>query len=324
MKAAVLDGFGGPEVLTLAERPVPVPTAGEVLIEVLAAGVNRPDVLQRLGHYPPPPGAPDWPGLEVAGRVVGRGTDAGRYREGDLVTALVSGGGYAQFCTAPEGSVLPIPAGLDPVAAAALPETVFTVWHNLFQRGGLKEGETVLVHGGTSGIGTMAIQLACAFGATVFTTAGSAAKCAAAERLGAAKAFDYRRMDFVAAVRDATDGRGVDLILDMVGGDYVQRNLVAAAEDGRIVQIAHLSGNRVELDIGLVMRKRLTVTGSTLRNRPAAVKAAIAREVEAKAWPLVAQGRVRPLIEATYPLEQAGDAHRHIERDHIGKIVLSM
>lgn len=323
MAAVLMDGFGGAEVL--APREIAVPKIGphEVLIAVHAAGVNRPDVLQRMGRYPAPKGAPDWPGLEVAGVVAAAGKGATRFREGDGVMALLPGGGYAEYASAAEGSAMPIPDGLTTVEAAAFPETFFTVWHNVFQRGALKEGETFLVHGGTSGIGTTAIQLGAAFGATVLTTVGSAAKAEAARRLGASHAFDYRQDDFVEAVGRATGGRGADLILDMVGGDYVVRNLAAAAEKGRIVQIAFLRGRTAELDLSVVMRKRLTFTGSTLRARSLDCKAAIAREIEAEVFPLVASGKVKPLVDTTYPLARAADAHRHMDEDHIGKIVLT-
>lgn len=323
MIAATLNGTGGPEVLVPAERPVPRPTAGEILIAVHAAGVNRPDVLQRMGAYPAPKGAPDWPGLEVAGVVVSTGEGANRFSAGDRVMALLPGGGYAEYAVASEGNAMPVPEGFDFVEAAGVPETFFTVWHNVFQRGGLTAGETLLVHGGTSGIGTTAIQLAKAFGATVFTTVGSAAKCEAAKRLGADHAIDYRRDDFVDVVGRETGGRGVDLVLDMVGGEYTARNLSVAAEDGRIVQIAFLRGPRVELDLTPLMMKRLTLTGSTLRARSNDFKASIAREIEAKVFPLFEAGRVRPLIEARYPLEKAADAHRHMDEDHVGKIILT-
>lgn len=314
---------GGPEVLVPGERAVPAPRAGEVLIRVAAAGVNRPDVLQRQGGYPPPPGAPDIPGLEVAGEIValGEGVDAAQL--GRQVMALVPGGGYAQYCCAPLPNTLPIPAGLSMEEAAAMPETFFTVWHNVFQRGRLKAGETFLVHGGTSGIGTTAIQLAKAFGATVFATAGSQEKCEACLALGADRAIDYRADDFVAICGEATGGRGVDLILDMVGGSYIERNWDAAAPDGRIVQIAFLEGPKVTVNFARLMMKRLTHTGSTLRPRDVAFKAQIARELEEQVWPLVEQGRVRPVMDSTFPLEQAAAAHARMEGSgHVGKIVL--
>ncbi|UIJ70861.1 NAD(P)H-quinone oxidoreductase [Aurantimonas sp. HBX-1] len=317
------DGFGGPEVLKPGRRPVPEPAAGEILVEVAAAGVNRPDVLQRLGAYPPPPGAPDWPGLEIAGTVAAVGEGAGRFKPGDRVMGLVAGGGYAEYAVVAESNALPVPEGISLEEAACIPETFFTVWHNVFQRGGLKQGESFLVHGGTSGIGTTAIQLARAFGARVFATAGSDDKCRAAESLGAALCVNYRNGDFVEPLREAAGGRGIDVILDMVGGDYTNRNLKLAAEDGRIVQIAFLNGPKAEIDLALIMTKRLTLTGSTLRARPVAFKAGVARELEAKVWPLVADGGVRPLIEARYRLDQAAEAHRHMDEDHIGKIVLT-
>jgi putative PIG3 family NAD(P)H quinone oxidoreductase len=323
MTAIVLKGFGGPEVLVPEDRPVPRPGPGEILIEVHAAGVNRPDVLQRMGAYPPPKGAPDWPGLEVAGRVAALGEGAGRFARGDEVMALLPGGGYAEYVTVAEDNALPVPAGLGLVEAAAVPETFFTVWHNVFQRGGLVAGERFLVHGGTSGIGTTAIQLAHRFGAEVFVTVGSPDKCAAALKLGARHAIDYRQEDFVAAIEAATGGKGIDVILDMVGGDYTARNLKIAAEDGRIVQIAFLRGQKVELDLQPIMIKRLTLTGSTLRARTVAFKASVARELEEKVWPLLTDGRVLPLIDTTYRLEDAAEAHRHMDVDHIGKIVLT-
>ncbi|GGD29992.1 NAD(P)H-quinone oxidoreductase [Aureimonas glaciei] len=323
MTAIVLKGFGGPEVLVPEDRPVPRPGPGEILIEVHAAGVNRPDILQRMGAYPPPKGAPDWPGLEVAGRVAALGEGAGRFALGDEVMALLPGGGYAEYAVVAEDNALPVPTGLGLVEAAAVPETFFTVWHNVFQRGGLVAGERFLVHGGTSGIGTTAIQLAHRFGAEVFVTVGSPDKCAAALKLGARHAIDYRQEDFVAAIEAATGGKGIDVILDMVGGDYTARNLKIAAEDGRIVQIAFLRGQKVELDLQPIMIKRLTLTGSTLRARTVAFKASVARELEEKVWPLLTDGRVLPLIDTTYRLEDAAEAHRHMDVDHIGKIVLT-
>ena len=314
---------GGPEVLRAAVRPRPRPGPGEVVIEVEAAGVNRPDVLQRQGHYPPPPGASDLPGLEVAGTIVEVGEGAGEWSAGDRVCALLAGGGYAQYAAAPAPQCLPIPRGLDAVQAAALPETFFTVWTNVFERGRLREGETLLVHGGSSGIGTAAIALAHAFGARVLATAGSAQKCAACLALGAERAVNYREEDFVAAVKDATSGRGADVILDMVGGDYTPRNLECLALEGRLVQIAFLHGSKVQIDLMTVMQKRLTVTGSTLRARTVDQKGAIARALRERVWPLIEAGRVRPLVHATFPLEQAADAHRLMESGvHIGKIVL--
>lgn len=314
---------GGPEVLAPTTRPVPRPGPGEVLIRVEAAGVNRPDVLQRMGLYPMPPGVTDIPGLEVAGEVAALGPGVAGLAPGDRACALLAGGGYAEWAVAPAPQVLPIPAGLTAVEAAGLPETVFTVWTNVFERGALKPGESLLVHGGTSGIGTTAIQLAAALGATVYATAGSPGKAAACERLGAARGIDYRREDFAAVVKEATGGRGVDVVLDMVGGDYLPRNLDCLAHDGRHVSIAFLRGSRVELDLNPVMRKRLTLTGSTLRPRSVAEKGAIAAAVRERVWPLVEAGRVRPLVHATFPLARAAEAHALMESSaHVGKIVL--
>lgn len=316
---------GGPDVLTPVERPVPVPEPGEVLIRVQAAGVNRVDLMQRQGKYPPPPGAPDIPGLEVAGQVVAVGDAVDRWRLGDRVTALVVGGGYAEYCLAPAPQCLPVPRGLTIEEAAAMPETFFTVWTNVFERGRLARHETLLVHGGASGIGTTAIQLGRAFGARVFVTAGSAAKCAACERLGAERAIDYRTTDFVEVVKQATGGGGVDVILDMVGGDYVARNLAALAVDGRLVQIAFLKGAHAEINLNALMRKRITFTGSTLRPRSVEEKGAIARALEAKVWPLVERGEVRPVMHAIYPLREASRAHAELEAgQHVGKIVLTV
>jgi NADPH2:quinone reductase len=314
---------GGPEALVAEQRPLPTLAAGEILIRVAAAGVNRPDVLQRQGHYPPPPGASDLPGLEVAGEVVAVGEGAARFRVGDEVCALAPGGGYAQFCKVHATNALPIPKGLTMVEAAAIPETYFTVWTNVFDRGRLQKGESFLVHGGSSGIGTTAIMLATAFGARVFATAGSAEKCESCRKLGADVAIDYHRQDFVEAVKTATKGQGVDLILDMVGGDYVPRNYEAAAEEGRIVQIAFLKDSKVTLDLRRLMMKRLTHTGSTLRPRSAEQKARIARALEEKVWPLLEQGRCKPVIHATFKLVDAPKAHALMESGaHIGKIVL--
>jgi putative PIG3 family NAD(P)H quinone oxidoreductase len=316
-------GHGGPEVLVPARRPVPAPGAGEVLIAVKAAGVNRPDVLQRLGLYPPPKGASDLLGLEVSGTVVACGPGATRYKIGDAVCALTNGGGYAEFCVAPESATLPVPRELSPVEAAALPETVFTVWHNVFERGGLRPGEWLLVHGGASGIGTTAIPLGKLFGARVLVTAGSAEKTRACEELGAVRAINYREEDFVEAVKDATGDHGADVILDMVGGDYIERNLRAAALDGRIVQIAFLKGSKVELDLMRLMMRRLTLTGSTLRAQSAEAKARMARAIEEKIWPMIADGRLKPVIDSTFPLTDAAAAHARIDDpDHIGKIML--
>jgi putative PIG3 family NAD(P)H quinone oxidoreductase len=315
---------GGPEVLRLIERPDPVPGAGEVLIDVAAAGVNRPDVLQRLGAYPPPPGASDVPGLEVAGRVVDVGPDVTALRAGDPVCALVSGGGYASRCVAPVPQCLPVPAGMDLVAAAAMPETFFTVWTNVFERGALRRGETALFHGGTSGIGTTAIQLAAARGARVLATAGSDEKCRACVALGAEHAINYRTTDFVAAVHAHTGGRGVDLVLDIMGGSYVPRNLASLAVDGRLVQIGLLEGPPMAtIDLRRVLGRRLTLTGSTLRARSVEEKGRIATALRAEVWPLVEAGRVKPLVAATFPLAEAAAAHRLMESSaHIGKIVL--
>ena len=314
---------GGPEVLVPATRPVPEPGPGEVLIEVAAAGINRPDVLQRQGLYPPPKGASDLLGLEVAGKVVARGEGASRYKPGDLVCALVNGGGYAEFVVAPEAVALPVPSGLSLVEAAALPETVFTVWHNVFERGGLERGEWLLVHGGASGIGTTAIQMATAFGAKVIVTVGSAEKARACEELGAARAINYREEDFVEAVREATGGNGANVILDMVGGDYIERDLKAAALEGHIVQIAFLKGSKVELDLMRLMMRRLTLTGSTLRAQSPEAKARMAKAIEERVWPLIAAGKVKPVVDSTFELAQAADAHRRIDdAAHVGKIVL--
>jgi NADPH2:quinone reductase len=326
MTAIIIPAPGGPDVLVPEQRPIPMPGDGEILISVKAAGVNRPDVSQRQGKYPPPAGAPqDIPGLEIAGVVVACGAGTTRYKPGDAVCALVPGGGYARFCLAHESNALPIPAGLDMIEAAAVPETFFTVWTNVFQRGHLAAGETLLVHGGSSGIGTTAIMLGKAFGATVIVTAGSPQKCDACLSLGADHAIDYRKQDFVAEVTRLTGGRGADVILDMVGGTYVQRNYEVAAVEGRIVQIAFMEGYKIaSLDLRALSAKRLTHTGSTLRPRTPAQKALIAQELEAKVWPLLAQGQCKPVIHATFPLEQAAAAHALMETSsHIGKIVLT-
>ncbi|MGX1786038.1 NAD(P)H-quinone oxidoreductase [Bosea sp. NPDC055332] len=325
MTAIGFDAPGGPDVLKAQQRPVPQPGPGQLLVHVAVAGVNRPDVLQRMGGYAPPPGASDIPGLEIAGRIVALGEGVSRYEVGDQVCALVAGGGYAEYAVVHEDNALPIPSGLSLEEAGAIPETYFTVWTNVFQRGGLKKGESFMVHGGTSGIGTTAIQLAKAFGATVLATAGSDEKCAACRELGADHAINYRTEDFVAAAKAATGGRGVNLILDMVGGDYINRNYDAAAESGRIVQIAFLNGPKAEVDFRRLMMKRLTHTGSTLRPRTIAEKAAIARELEEKVWPLLTEGRCKPVIHARFPLAQAAEAHRLMESNaHIGKIVLTV
>lgn len=315
---------GGPEVLRPASRPLPKPAAGEVLIKVGAAGVNRPDVMQRKGLYPPPAGASDLPGLEVAGTVAALGEEVTTLKEGDAVCALVTGGGYAEYCTAAQGCCLPIPKGLNEVAAAALPETFFTVWSNVFDRGGLKAGERFLIHGGAGGIGTTAIQLARAFGAEVFATAGSKEKCRACAELGAHHAINYRDEDFVERIGALTGGRGVDLILDMIGGDYFPRNLKAMAVEGRLVIIAVQKGPETAANLLPIMLKRLTVTGSTLRPRCAAFKSRIAENLKEHVWPLLESGRVKPVVHGTFPLACAGDAHRLMEGyGHIGKIVLT-
>jgi len=323
MTAIVIEAPGGPEVLKPATLPVPSPGAGEILIKVEAAGVNRPDVLQRRGLYNPPPGASPLPGLEVAGTVAAIGPDVQDWSVGDPVCALVAGGGYAEFCVAPAPQCLPIPKGLSAAEAAGLPETLFTVWTNVFERGRLQTGERFLVHGGSSGIGTTAIQLAKAWGAIVFATAGSAEKCRACLDLGADVAIDYREQDFAAVIKEKTGGRGVDLILDMVGGDYVARNIDTLAVDGRQVSIAFLKGAKVEIDLQKVMAKRLTLTGSTLRPRSVAEKGAIAAALQAEVWPLIEAGRVKPVIHATFPLAHAAEAHALMESSaHVGKIVL--
>jgi NADPH2:quinone reductase len=316
---------GGPEVLQAVERPDPVPAPGEVLIRVAAAGVNRPDVMQRRGGYPPPKGASDIPGLEVAGDIVRLGDGVSDWKVGDRVCALVAGGGYATLCVAPSPQCLPVPAGLDAIAAAAIPETFFTVWTNVFDRGRLTAGETALFHGGTGGIGTTAIQLASARGARVLATAGSDEKCRACESLGAAAAINYRTTDFVQAVQTLTSGRGVDLILDIVGGSYVGRNLMALAVDGRLVQIGLQSGEAsVPVDFGRILGRRLTITGSTLRPRSVAEKGQIAASLRRDVWPLIERGAVKPIVHRTFPLREAAAAHRLMESsEHIGKIVLT-
>ncbi|MEN3791122.1 NAD(P)H-quinone oxidoreductase [Fulvimarina sp. MAC3] len=322
MRIIGLKGFGGPEVLVPETRPKPQPRAGEIGIAVAAAGVNRPDAMQRKGVYPPPEGAPEWPGLEVAGTVDALGEGASRFEIGDRVMALVPGGGYAEAVTVHETNAIHVPESMSFEQAAAVPETYFTVWSNVFMRAGLTKGEVFLVHGGTSGIGTTAIQLAKHFGARVFATAGSAEKCAAAEKLGAEHCFNYKDTDFVEALKAATDGHGADVILDMVGGDYANRNLECAAVEGRIVQIAFLKGPKAEIDLSRIMVKRLVFTGSTLRARPVEFKAEIARDLERLVVPLLASGKVGPVMEKTYPMEDAAEAHRHLDEDHIGKIVL--
>ena len=316
---------GGPEVLQLVRRPVPRPGAGEVLIRVAAAGVNRPDVLQRRGFYPPPPGAPSIPGLEVAGEVVAAGDGAPPELVGQPVCALVAGGGYAEYCVAPAGQCLPAPEALSMVEAAAMPETLFTVWTNLFERAFANEGEWVLVHGGTSGIGTMAIALAGLFGLKMIVTCGSDEKCRRAEALGALHAINYRDQDFVAEVKKLTDGAGMNIVLDMIGGDYLPRNLECLAEEGRHVSIAVQRGAKAELLIPQLMQRRLILTGSTLRPRPAAFKSLVADELAASVWPFVEQGRLKPVIHATFPLAEAAEAHRVMEAgEHVGKLVLEV
>jgi NADPH2:quinone reductase len=314
---------GNPDVLRPIEAPVPEPGDGDVLIRVAAAGVNRPDLMQREGKYPPPPGASDIPGLEVAGAVAAKGRAVERWNVGDEVCALVTGGGYAQYCVAPAPQCLPLPPGLDLISAAAIPETFFTVWANVFERGRLRAGETLLVHGGSSGIGTTAVQLAHAFGAKVFATAGSEEKCRACETLGAVRAVNYRKEDFVSALMAATSGRGVDVILDMVGGDYFGRNVELLALEGRLLQIALLRGARAEINLARLLRQRLTIAGSTLRSRSIGEKGELAKALERAVWPLLASGKVRPIIYARFPLTQAAEAHRMMEEGHhIGKIVL--
>ena len=316
---------GGPEVLLPETRAVPKPGPGEILIKVLAAGVNRPDVAQRSGSYPPPPGASDLPGLEVAGEVVALGDGAAKHKLGDKVMSLVAGGGYAQYCIAQDAQAMAVPAAYSMLEAGATPETLMTVWHNVFERGGLQLGETLLIHGGSSGIGTMAIQLAVALGSKVIVTVGSQDKADACLKLGASRAINYKTEDFVAVVKDATGGKGVELILDMVGGDYIERNYDAAAIDGRIVQIAFLGGPKATVNFAKLMMKRLHHTGSTLRPRSNADKAAMVAAIEARVMPLLNDGRVKPLIDGTFPLQQAADAHRRMETSqHIGKIVLTL
>jgi len=325
MKVVEIAAPGGPEQLRPAVRPVPQPGTGEVLIRVAAAGVNRPDVVQRQGLYPPPPGASDLPGLEVAGSIAALGPGVSGLHVGDQVTALLAGGGYAEYAVAAAPLCLPIPAGLSLVEAAALPETYLTVWTNVFERGGCKAGDTLLVHGGTSGIGTTAIQLATVLGAKVFATAGSPEKARMCEKLGATRGIDYRTEDFVEVIKQVTDGRGVDVILDMVAGSYVQRNIEAAAVEGRIVVIAVQGGAKAEIKVNNLMMKRLTLTGSTLRPRTVAQKGAIAEAVRQNVWPLLASRRVKPIIHATFPLAEASEAHRLMESsNHVGKIVLTI
>jgi putative PIG3 family NAD(P)H quinone oxidoreductase len=325
MKTIVIKEPGGPEVLTLTDVPQPVPGPNEVLIKVAAAGVNRPDVLQRMGMYPPPKGASNIPGLEVAGEIAAVGEGVSRWAVGDKVTALTPGGGYAELTLTHEGSCMSVPKGMSMTEAACIPETFMTVWHNVFERGGLKAGESLLIHGGSSGIGSTAIQLAAHFGARVFATAGSDEKCAYCEKLGAESAINYKTKSFPSEIKSLTAGRGVDVILDMVGGDYMQENIGCAAEDGRIVQIAFLKGSRAQLDMMPLMLKRLTYTGSTLRPRKPEFKAHLARELEQKVWPLLESGAVKIIIDKVYTLAEAAEAHRHMEASaHMGKIVLQV
>lgn len=324
MTAVEISQPGPPEVLTTASRPRPLPGPGDVLLRVAAAGVNGPDIKQRQGHYPPPKGASDLPGLEVAGTVVARGQSVEDWKEGDAVCALANGGGYAEYCCVPAGQCLPVPKGLGMVEAAALPETFFTVWNNIAMRAALAEGESFLVHGGAGGIGSTAIQVAKALGARVFATASSPEKCAVCRRLGADRAINYRTEDFVEVVRAETPG-GVNVILDMIGGEYVQRNIRALAVDGRLVHIAFDKGATVEVNLMPVMLKRLTLTGSTLRPRSTEFKTEVARQLRVRIWPLIEAGTIRPLIHATFPLARAADAHRLMESgDHVGKIVLTV
>jgi len=325
MTAVEISTPGMPEVLRLAQRPCPQPGPGEVLIEVAAAGINRPDIMQRKGIYPPPPGASDILGLEVAGVVVQLGESVTGVALGDRVCALVAGGGYAEYCVAPAAQCLPVPRGMSTVSAAALPETCFTVWSNVFERARLQAGESILVQGGSSGIGVMAIQMACALGSRVFTTAGSTTKCDACEALGAERAINYNTEDFVAVIKALTYGYGVDVILDMVGGDYLERELSALAEEGRVVLINSMKGNRAQVNLVEVMVKRLTITGSTLRSRPPAFKAAIARTLRERIWPLLEAGQIKPMVYRSYPLEHAATAHALMESgEHIGKIILTL
>lgn len=325
MIAVAISEPGAPEVLIPETRELPVPTDEQVLIKVHTAGVNRPDVAQRLGHYPPPKNASDLPGLEVSGTIVGLGKSVTRHKLGDKVMALTAGGGYAQYCVSHEGHALPIPSGLDMVEAAGVPENYFTVWSNVFDRGGLQAGENFLIHGGTSGIGTTAIQLAKAFGAIVYTTAGSDEKCDYCRKLGADLAMNYKTTDFVKDIREATDGHGIDVTLDMVGGDYVIKNWKAAAVEGRIVQIATLNGPSENVNFAMLMVKRLTHTGSTLRPRSDEFKTAIGDSLVKKVWPLLEAGTIKPIIHATFPLEDAAKAHTLMESSgHIGKIMLNV
>ncbi len=324
MKAIVITKPGAPEVLQIQERPQPIPAATEVLVKVFAAGINRPDIAQRKGNYPPPAGAsPDIPGLEIAGTIDGVGKDCKRWKLGDKICALVSGGGYAEYCAVPEGQCLPVPHNLTFAETASLPETFFTVWSNVFERGRLKPGESLLVHGGSSGIGVAAIQLAKAAGATVFVTAGTKEKCSFCEALGAEKAINYKTEKFKEIIKKATHNKGVDVILDMIGGDYTPDNLDILAEDGRLVLINFMKGEESTVKLGLIMRKRLTVTGSTLRVRDAAFKSSIAAQLEQHVWPWLISGKVKPIVYKTFPMAMAAEGHRLMESsEHIGKIVL--
>jgi NADPH:quinone reductase len=325
MTGIALNGKGGPEVLQPQSMAVPTPGPGQILVKVAAAGVNRPDVQQRMGAYPPPPGHSPLPGLEIAGTVAAVGPGVARWKAGDSVCALVNGGGYAEYCIAEDVQALPIPDGIAVAHAGGIPETAFTVWNNVFERGALEAGDWFLVHGGTSGIGTTAIQLAKAFGARVIATAGSAEKCQVCRDLGADHAVNYKTDDFVAIIKDATGGHGVDVTLDMVGGDYTERNIAAAADDGRIVQIATLAGPMTTFTLPRLMMKRLTLTGSTLRPRTRDVKARFARALEKKVWPLYASGSVKVIMDSTFPLAQASEAHKRMETSqHVGKIVLTV
>ncbi len=325
MTAVEITSKGGPEVLKAGTVQTPVAGAGQILVKVAAAGVNRPDIQQRIGAYPPPPGHSVLPGLEIAGTVAVVGAGVTRWKVGDPVAALVNGGGYAAYCLAEETVALPVPTGLDMIHAAAVPETVFTVWNNVFERGALKSGEWFMVHGGTSGIGTTAIQMAKAFGAKVIATAGSDEKCKACRDLGADATVNYKTEDFVAIAKEATAGRGVNVTLDMIGGTYTEKNIIAAADDGRIVQIATLGGADATINIGRMMVKRVTLTGSTLRPRTREIKSGFARAIETKVWPLIAAGKIKVVLDSTFPLAQAADAHRRMETSqHIGKIVLKV
>lgn len=325
MKCVEISEAGGPEVLKIVSRPCPDLAAGEVMIKVQAAGVNRPDVIQRKGLYPPPPGASDLPGLEVSGEVVALGEAVNGFSVGDRVCALTNGGGYAEYCTVPAEQCLTIPASLTMAEAAAVPETFFTVWFNLFLQGGLKKGQTLLVHGGSSGIGTTAIQVASQMGATVYTTAGNQEKCQACLDLGASAAFNYKETDFVTAVKEVTEGKGVDMILDMVGGEYIARNIKCLARKGRLINIAYLQGSTAEVNFMTVMMKQLTITGSTLRQQPLEIKAEIARQLKEKVWPLLESGAVKPVLFKAFGMNEAPAAHELMESSaHIGKIVLNV